>query len=159
MNVKLINSSLLITTLLTGFYAGTGFFGMMGGNPAITKMTSHTFAEFWQHTDFYMAARMKFFGPLLLLSLLSSILIHIGQYRTPAFWLLLTAFLILIIDVIVGFNINQPLNHLIQSWDLSNLPPDVQEIKHRVVNAFWIRNACMISCFICVLAAVFLRRK
>jgi len=62
MNVRLIDSTLFLTALLTGFYAGTGFFVIMGGNPAILKMSSRTFAEYWQYTDFYMAARMRFFG-------------------------------------------------------------------------------------------------
>jgi hypothetical protein len=49
--------TLLICLLLLGFYGGTGFFVVMGrGNPAMARMSPHTFAEFWQHTDHFMAA-------------------------------------------------------------------------------------------------------
>lgn len=159
MNNRLSNSVLFLTALLTGFYAGIGFSGMMGGNPALAKMSSPTFAEYWQLIDFFMAARMKFFGPLLLLTLITAIIIHIRAWRTPILWLLVGAFLILMVDLAVGITRNQPLNQLIQSWSLSNLPDDVQQIKLKVIDAFWIRNYCMIGCFVCVLLAVFWRRK
>jgi MFS superfamily sulfate permease-like transporter len=153
------NLSLFSTILLSGFYAGTGFFIIMGGNPAIIKMTSSTFAEYWQHTDYYMAARMKFFGPLLLITLLSTIIIYLAQWRTPAFWFLSVALAIMILDLIIVLTTNHPLNELIQSWDLNNLPGNVQEIKLRVVNAFWLRSACMIGSFACVVLAVFFQKN
>jgi len=159
MNTRLIDFTLFLTTLLTGFYAGTGFFVIMGGNPATLKMSSRTFVEHWQHIDFYMAARMRFFGPLLLIVLLSAVLIHIREWATPTFWFLLTAFLILIADLVVIFTINHPLNQLVQSWDLNNLPANVREIKFRIVNAFWFRSAFMMGSFVCVLLALFLRSK
>ena len=157
MNSILTDGSLFLASLFTGFYAGTGFFIIMGGNPAILKMGNRTFAEYWQHTDFYMAARMKFFGPLLLLTLLSTILMHIGEARSAYFWLLIAAFLILVADIVVIFSKNHPLNRLIQSWDLNKLPGDVKGIKHKVVRVFWLRSAFMIGSFVCVLPAVFLR--
>jgi MFS superfamily sulfate permease-like transporter len=156
---NLNNLSLFLTTLLAGFYAGTGFFVIMGGNPAIIKMTSSTFAEYWQHTDYYMAARMKFFGPLLLITLLSSIIINLTKWRTPTFWFLSAALVIMIVDLSVAIGTNHPLNELIQSWNLSNLPINVQEIKNRVVNAFWLRSACMIGSFVCVVLAVFFQKN
>ena len=66
---KLTEISFFLSLLLSGFYAGNGFFVAVGGNPAIRLMSDRTFAEFWQHTDHYMAARMKIFGPLLLLTM------------------------------------------------------------------------------------------
>jgi len=159
MNTRLIDFTLFLTTLLTGFYAGTGFFVIMGGNPAILKMSGRTFVEYWQHTDFYMAARMRFFGPSLLIVLLSAALIHIREWATPTFWFLLTALLILIADLVVIFTTNHPLNQLVQSWDLNNLPANVREIKFRIVNAFWFRSAFMMGSFVCVLLALFLRSK
>lgn len=157
MNSILTDGSLFLTILFTGFYAGTGFFIIMGGNPAILKMSNRTFAEYWQHTDLYMAARMKFFGPLLLLTLLSTILVHISEAHSVYFWFLIAAFLILIADIVLIFGKNHPLNHLIQSWDLNNLPGDVEGIKHKVVRVFWLRSAFMIGSFVCALLAVFLR--
>jgi len=91
MDAKLMEIGMFLTTLFTGFYAGTGFFVIMGGNPAMVKMSSQTFAEYWRHTDFYMAARMKIFGPLLFLTLLSTVLLHIKSWHSADFWFLSTA--------------------------------------------------------------------
>ena len=152
--MKLTSPYLLIPLLLTGFYAGIGFFGFMGANPATSKMSSSTFAEYWQHIDSYMAARMKFFGPLLLLSVITAVLLHLRVWRSPAFWLLSAALLFLVADLIVAFTINVPLNKLIQSWDLANLPTNVQDVKQRVVTAFYYRNTFMIACFVCILISL-----
>jgi hypothetical protein len=155
---KLIELSFFLSTVLTGFYAGTGFFVAMGGNPAIKLMTDSTFAEYWQHTDHYMAARMKIFGPLLLLAMLLSVLLLLKEYRTPSFWFILLAFGLLVTDVVFTLSTNHPLNHLVQSWDLNNLPPDVQDIKWKIVNAFNVRTIFMISSFVMLLSALWFRR-
>lgn len=156
---KLIELSFFLSTLLSGFYAGTGFFVAIGGNPAIKLMSDRTFAEFWQHTDHYMAARMKIFGPLLLLTMLFAVLVLLKEYRTSSFWFMLIAFAILVTDVIYIFTTNHPLNHLVQSWDVNKLPANVQNIKSQIVKAFNLRVIFMISSFIMVLLAVWLHKK
>ena len=158
-NNKLIELTLFLSTLLSGFYAGTGFFVAMGGNPSIKLMSDRTFAEFWQHTDHYMAARMKIFGPLLLLTLLLGVLVLLKEYRTISFWLILIAFGIVITDTIFSFSTNHPLNHLVQSWDLNNLPSTVQDVKWQIVKAFNVRTIFMISSFIMVLLAIWFRKQ
>lgn len=156
---KLIEFSLFLSTLLGSFYSGTGFFVAMGGNPAIKLMTDNTFAEYWQHTDHFMAARMKIFGPLLLLSLLVSVIVCFKEYRQLSFWFLLTAFIILLADLVFVFTVNHPLNEIIQSWDLKHLPQNVQEVKWKVVAAFEKRLVFMIGSFVMLLIAVWLRRS
>jgi len=158
-NNKLIELSFFLTTLLSGFYAGTGFFVAMGGNPAIKLMSDRTFAEFWQHTDHYMAARMKIFGPLLLLTMLFGVLVLVKEYQTRSFWFMLIAFAILVADVIYIFTTNHPLNHLVQRWDVNKLPSNVQDVKWQIVKAFNVRMIFMISSFIMVLRAVWLHKK
>jgi hypothetical protein len=156
-NNRLIEFALFFCTLLSGFYAGTGFFTAMGGNPAIKLMSDKTFAEYWQYVDFYMSARMKIFGPLLLLTLLFATIILFKDHQ-PSFYCMLTASLIIITDVIFTLGTNHPLNHLIQSWDLNNLPSNVQDIKWRVARAFDMRALFMIGCFVMVLLAVWFRK-
>jgi MFS superfamily sulfate permease-like transporter len=134
-NNKLINIIFFLSTLLSGFYAGTGFFVAMGGNPAIKLMSDRTFAEFWQHTDHYMAARMKIFGPLLLLTMLFGVLVLLKEYRTTSFWFMLIAFALLVTDVIFTFTTNHPLNHLVQRWDVGKLPSNVEDVKWKIVKA------------------------
>jgi hypothetical protein len=153
MNNTVFQFVLLFTLLLAGFYGGTGFFVVMGGNPAIGKMSSATFAEYWQHTDYFMAARMPFFGPILILSVITStIFAFINENSSAGF--LIAALGILVADMIVIFGVCHPLNQLIQSWDLNKLPLDVQKIKHEVIGAFWLRSACMIGTFLCVILAL-----
>ncbi|MBC7936985.1 MAG: hypothetical protein H7Y86_16680 [Rhizobacter sp.] len=147
---------LFICTLLSGLYAGTGFFVAMGGNPALKLMSDATFAEYWQHTDLYMAARMKIFGPLLLLTVLTAAIVLFKKNR-PSFFCMLLAFAILVGDIAFTLSTNHPLNQLIQSWDLNNLPSNVNDIKWRVAAAFDSRVIFMISCFLFVLLAVWLR--
>jgi hypothetical protein len=155
---KLIEISLFVAVLLNGFYAGTGFFVAMGGNPAIKLMSDKTFAEYWQHTDHFMAARMKIFGPVLLLSLLLGVIVLFKEYRGPSYWLMLVSFGLLVSDVIFTLSTNHPLNQLIQSWDLNNLPANVQEIKWRVVKAFDMRSFFMIGSFVMLLLAIWFRK-
>ena len=57
------------------------------------------------------------------------------------------AVLFLVADLIIIFSFNHPLNQLIQSWNINQLPKDVQMVKYQVVNAFWGRSICMIGCF------------
>ncbi|QHT68768.1 hypothetical protein GXP67_20005 [Rhodocytophaga rosea] len=148
---------LLITLLMTGFYGGTGFFVLMGGNPAILKMSNATFAEYWQHTDYYMAARMRFFGPCMMLCVVVSTIQYFLHHQVTSFWLMIGAILFLVADLIIVFSFNHPLNQLIQSWHLNQLPDDVQMIKNQVVSAFWGRSVCMIGCFILNLLAFWQR--
>jgi MFS superfamily sulfate permease-like transporter len=156
---RLVELSFFLSIILSGFYAGTGFFVAMGGNPAIKRMTDNTFAEYWQHTDRYMAARMKIFGPILLLAMLLSVIVLLKEYHTPSFWFMALAFCLLVTDVAFTLSTNHPLNRLAQSWDLNNLPSDVEIIKLKIVNAFTVRTIFMISSFIMVVLSLWFRKS
>jgi len=154
--VKLMEGVLFIAAMLSGFYAGTGFFVAIGGNPAIRLMSNRTFAEYWQHTDHYMAARMKIFGPMLLGVLLLAVGILVKEYHKLPFWLMLTGLGILLADIVFTVSTNHPLNRRVQAWNLDNLPSDVQDIKGKIVSAFNRRIFFMISSFIMVLLSVWM---
>ena len=159
MGNKWVDASLFLTALLSGLYGGTGFFTAMGGNPALKSMSDAGFAEFWQNVDRYMAARMPVFGPILLLSVIvSTILLMLNKHGISS-WLMVTALAILICDMVFAFRVNHPLNHLIQSWDLNNLPSNVQEVKWKVIGAFNMRLLFMMSSFVLVLISIWLRKK
>jgi len=147
-----------IATFLSGLYGGTGFFVAMGGNPAISRMSDKTFAEYWQLTDHFMAARMKVFGPLLLLSLIAAIIALLPEWNSASFWLMVFALVIIIIDIIFTLSTNHPLNKRIQSWRLDKLPADVQQVKQQVVQAFAMRLVFMITSFALVLLSVWFRK-
>jgi uncharacterized membrane protein len=159
MSAKLSLVALYLSLFLSGLYGGVGFFTVMGGNPAVRKLSTPAFAEYWQHIDGYMGARMPVFGPILLLSMLFSVISLIPFRTTPSFWLMVLAFLIIIGDLVFTMSTNHPLNKLIQSWDLQNLPDNVKEIQQQVVHAFWYRAVFMISSFACVVLALVFRRN
>jgi hypothetical protein len=156
--MKWIDLSLFLSTFLSGLYGGVGFFTIMGGNPAISRMSNPTFAEFWQHIDHYMGARMPVFGPFLILSLLLSTFLLFREAGALPAWLMLIALLVIIGDLVFTLNVNHPYNKLVQSWELDNLPADVRMIRDKVVAAFYIRVLFMIGAFILVLLSVWLRR-
>lgn len=156
MNNKILNVSLFATTLLSGFYGGMGFFTAIGGNPAISKLSDRSFAEYWQSIDSFMAARMPVFGPLLMLSILvSAVLLFRSRYQASGYTLML-ALALLVGDVAFTLNVNHPYNQLIQSWDLTRLPANVQQIKNEVVQAFYTRMFFMMASFAAVLLGVWM---
>lgn len=156
---KWLEINLFCTTLLSGFYGGMGFFSIIGGMPALKNMSDISFAEYWQNIDRYMAARMPVFAPLLmLLILVSALLLFINKQFGPGL-LVITSLLVMIADLVFTLRINHPLNQLIQSWDLNHLPPNVGEIKLRVIEAFRFRTLFMLSTFAFVLLALWWRRK
>jgi hypothetical protein len=59
--------------------------------------------------------------------------------------------------MIYAFTVNHPLNRMIQSWDLGQLPDNVHQIKIKTADAFYRRSAFMILSFVLLLFAVFLR--
>lgn len=157
--MKWIDLSLGLSTFLSGLYGGVGFFIVMGGNPAITLMSDRTFAEYWQHTDHFMAARMPVFGPLLMISLLLSAILLLKEARALPAWLMLIALMMIIGDVIFTLNVNHPYNKLIQSWELESLPADVRMVRDKVVDAFYIRILFMMGAFLLVILSAWLRRS
>jgi hypothetical protein len=150
---------LYLSVFLSGLYGGVGFFTFMGGNPALRKMSSSAFAEYWQHIDSYMGARMPVFGPVLLLSILFTTITLLPFRNSPSFWFMVAAFLIMVADIAFTLSTNHPLNKLIQSWDLQNLPGNVKDIQQQVVHAFWYRSAFMIVSFACVVMALLFKNS
>lgn len=153
MNIQTLRYLLAITTFLTGLYGGTGFFILMGGNPAMYGLSTSNFAEYWQLTDHYMAARMPVFGSILLLSFIASLIVLARQYKSASFRFLVLAVLIVIADIIFVASVNRPLNTMIQSWNLNSLPADVRAVQLEVYHAFQIRSWFMIAIFAFTLMA------
>ncbi|MEO8405277.1 MAG: DUF1772 domain-containing protein [Chitinophagaceae bacterium] len=112
--MKFSTLALGISLFLSGLYGGTGFFTIMGGNPAVARLSERGFAEYWQQVDSFMGARMPVFGPILLLSLLTSVITLSAAWRSVSFWLVLLALVIIIGDIIFTLSTNHPLNQLIQ---------------------------------------------
>jgi uncharacterized membrane protein len=155
---KWIDISLYTTVFLSGLYGGIGFFNFLGGTPAIEKLSTRGFAEYWQRIDSFMGARMPVFGPVLLLSVALSAILLVKEWKAPAFWLMVLALLVLAGDIVFTLSVNHPLNRLIQSWDLNSLPANEQEIQMKVAHAFNIRSWFMIISFAMTVLAAFFRK-
>lgn len=151
------NLLLLVATFITGLYAGIGFLGILSFNATLRSMSDLAFADYWQHLDHLMAARMKFFGPLQLLVCIVCFLMLIKQYYNPSFWFITMALVILMVDFIFVIKQNHPLNALIQSWDIHNLPANVNEVKLKVAAAFDIRNWFMVMTFVFTLLSLYFK--
>jgi MFS superfamily sulfate permease-like transporter len=151
--------SLTIVLLVTGFYGGTGFFILMGGNPAVAGLSAQGFAEYWQQVDLFMGARMPIFGPIMLLSILVTLVSLWPARRSASFWLIVLALLLSVGDIVFTLSTNHPLNQLIQSWDLQHLPANVEAVQTKVVDAFWYRSFFMLSVFACTVFATMLRER
>src|SRR5690348_11019217 len=89
-----------ITVFLLGFYGGTGFYVVMGGNSAIRQMSAHTFAEYWQRTDQHMEERMKILGPALLVYALATTVLLYYHSGPVSFALMLAVTLVVVADMI-----------------------------------------------------------
>ena len=140
-----------------GFYGGIGFMTLMGSNPAAAKMSILTFAEYWQHTDRFMAARMGIFGPIQLLLTIATCIIAYFYYTSVCFILMAIALILLVIDTLFVFTVNHPLNQTIQNWDLTNLPTNAANIQAKVIKAFWLRSLLMMAIFLIGLVAFWKR--
>lgn len=159
MKTKWLDAILFFTTLLSGFYGGIGFFGYVGFNPTLARLPEKAFVAYWQILDHFMGSRMPVFAPsLLLLILASTVLLKKSRFGKAAGFMLL-ALIIFIGDGIFTFTVNHPYNQLIQSWDINELPSNVEQVKMRVVEAFNYRGLFMIGSFIGVLLSVWEYKK
>jgi hypothetical protein len=70
MHNKWLDISLGVTVFLSGLYGGIGFFTVLGGNPTLARLSTSTFAEYWQHIDSFMG-RFLFMTGAFVFALLS----------------------------------------------------------------------------------------
>lgn len=141
--------------LVTGLYAGIHFFNLIGGLPALYRMTRpETFIEFWQNIDHFMAARMRVFGPLVLLVQLTSIILMAVDHRWVSMGLMIAGFGLTVADAIIAVRGNGPLNRRIQSWSLERVPVEWVQVRDEVARWFGARGVAAIGALACSAAAM-----
>lgn len=142
--------ALYVTTVLTGFYGGIGFFDFMSFLPTLARLPAEHLIPFWRLIDGYMGTRMPVFGPLMLLSLVVTLLMVRRQWRKAPFWLVAAALAVLIADLIVALNENIPVNQAIQDRRAVYTPAQIEAFRATMLRAFTIRSFLMILCFLLV---------
>lgn len=152
--------ALYLLILISGFYAGLHFSGMI--NPLVfgvinakgDLMNSVDWAKSWQITDGFMRVRMGVVGPIILFSYLISLLLFIRKWRTPVFWLILAAFGLIIADVILTGQQQIPINRFIETLDFQHLTTEqiakINQIHPQVIKNFQSREWFAILIFVLV---------
>lgn len=147
-----------VTSILTGFYGGIGFFGFMSFLGTLERLPAPHLVPFWRLIDGYMGRRMRIFGPLMLLSLLVTLLLLSPQWQSWAFWLVGVALVVLIADVRIAIRENVPVNLAIQNRGVNHSTEQIEAFRATMVRAFYKRSALMIVCFVLVNLAWFFYR-
>lgn len=144
---------LFVSTVATGLYAGIGFFNFMSFLPTLARMPAEHLVPFWRLIDGYMGSRMPVFGPLMLLTLVVTLVLLRWRWRTLTSWLLLAALVVLALDGWVALNENIPVNLSIQDRSATFTTAQIEAFRATMVRAFSIRSALMIASFLLVSGA------
>jgi hypothetical protein len=154
--MKLSYGFLFLAVILTGLGAGLGFANAVGYMPAFEDTPADHALSFWQHADHYFRARMPFFGNGLLLSLLLSLLFLRKEWQSPGYWMVVLALLASIVEMIVIFTQNLPINIVIEKLDVEKLLPlDFEELRQKAMRAFYIRSFLNLVTFLLTLTGAF----
>lgn len=169
----LINSfrpvALYLLILISGFYAGLHFTGMM--NPSVfgiinangEMMPATQWAESWQITDGFMRVRMGVFGPIIQFGYIITLLLFIQKWRSVAFWLIFIAFGLFIADVVFTINQQIPINRYIETLDFQHLTAEqvakINEIHPQVIKNFQSREWFSILGFVLVALTPFVSKR
>ncbi len=158
---------LILLIIMTGLYAGIHFSGMMNPsifgiiNPVGDLMPSVQWAESWQITDRFMGARMRIFGPIILIVYVLTLLLFIRQWRKPILWLLALALALFLSDMLFTIQNQVPINQYIQTLNFDHLTAEqirkINTIHPTVIANFQKRELFAILSFMLVALTPFLR--
>ena len=144
-----------VSSILTGFYGGIGFFNFISFLGTLERLPIQHLTPFWRLIDGYMGQRMRIFGPLMLLSLLVTLLLLINQWQSWSFWLIGAALLLMIVDIRTAIRENVPVNQAIQDRNTTYSNEQLEAFRTTMVRAFYKRSTLMILCFVLVNLAWF----
>lgn len=160
---------LILLIIVTGLYAGIHFSSMMNPsifgiiNPAGDLMPSVQWAASWQITDGFMGARMRVFGPMILITHILTMLLFVRQWRTSVFCLLLVACALFCADLLFTIQNQVPINQYIQTLNFAHLTTEqirkINSIHPIVIANFQKRELFSIVSFVLVTITPFLRKN
>jgi hypothetical protein len=153
--MQLSSVFLFITTLLTGFLGGIGFLNFMSFGPTLRKTPAEHLILYWQSLDGYMSVRMPIFGSILLaFFIVTGIFLLRQSFKLPFVFLCLSLAIVLI-DFWIGTIYNFPVNKVLQTITVDNIPGNFEDLRSKAVFGFAMRSICMIGSFMMMLTSIF----
>ena len=137
---------LAVELFVVGLYAGIHWFNYLGGLPALRDLErAETFVDFWQNVDRYMGARMRIFGPAVLVSCILPMLWFAAERN---WWVAggeMVVLALLLADVATAIVGNVPINAAIQSWRLDAIPESWRDVRGALLRYFRLRGALSLA--------------
>ncbi len=136
--------------LLTGLIAGLQTLMLMGILPAIKRMPLATYAGMWQSLDHFMAVRMPILVNVTFLFFLIALVLFMRNRNKGMVWTLVGCFALLITDTVFTVTQQLPINHAVQSLDLSQVKDfsQVQYLRDTTIDHFLLRSWLSIGAFV-----------
>jgi uncharacterized membrane protein len=141
--------TLLLFSLVTGVFWGTWF----GLSRSMSALTPATFLEVGHTMIGNLGGPMSVLMPAALVSTLIStvLLLRRGQTRSSVF--AVSAFVLLLVAMIVTLIVNVPIDRQIQSWTTTTLPADWSAIRDRWELYHGLRTLVSLTALACLFAS------
>lgn len=160
--LKVKTFTLYLLAILTTFYISIGIFHLIC--PFDQHFDTVTYAKYWKIVDGYMGRRMSVFVPIwLLVFILNLVLFFSSWRRSPIFWILLSCFILLMLNILFTIKEQIPINNYFQSLDVNNLTSEqiskVQGFRDQTGENFSVRGAMVVVIFLLIISTPYLYRK
>jgi uncharacterized membrane protein len=141
--------TLLLFSLVTGVFWGTWF----GLSRSMSALTPATFLEVGHTMIGNLGGPMSVLMPAALVSTLIStvLLLRRGQTRSSVFTV--SAFVLLLVAMIITLIVNVPIDGQIQSWTTTTLPADWSAIRDRWELYHGLRTLVSLTALACLFAS------
>jgi uncharacterized membrane protein len=141
--------TLLLFSLVTGVFWGTWF----GLSRSMSALTPATFLEVGHTMIGNLGGPMSVLMPAALVSTLIStvLLLRRGQTRSSVFTV--SAFVLLLVAMIITLMVNVPIDGQIQSWTTTTLPADWSAIRDRWELYHGLRTLVSLTALACLFAS------
>lgn len=146
--MKVIEYIFPLTLVLCGLMAGIHFANLIGYLPALGQVEAEHVAPFWKKVDEFFGRRMPVFGISLLICLLLSIYLLRKEANTFHFWMVVSGFVLIILDLVITMKINTPVNEILRAWNGGALPENFEALRSQALAAFYGRAAASILSFL-----------
>jgi uncharacterized membrane protein len=137
-----------LSVILTGLMAGIHFANVIGYLPALGQVEAEHAVPFWKKADEYFSRRMPVFGSGLLICLFFSIVLMRKETNSGFFWLVLSALVLIIADLVITVKINTPANEILRAWQGGSIPENFESVRAQMLAAFYGRAVASILSFI-----------
>jgi len=135
--------SLFLLMLVTGVFWGTWF----SLSRSIEKFTAESFLAIGRVIIKNLAIPMRIIMPLTILLMLTGILYY-PQKETPAFYVDIASFILIIISLLITVLIEVPIDNRIKRWTIASLPSNWEALRNKWQFYHTIRTFTSIGSFL-----------